>query len=69
MSKHWSTAFAGRELSEIEFARFYHQRFGHGTPGHAHLMIISQLSRLVDELCNINPDLTETPDVANKPTA
>jgi hypothetical protein len=60
MSKHWSTAFAGRELSEIEFARFYHQRFGHGTPGHAHL---------VDELCNINPDLTETPDVANKPTA
>lgn len=47
---HWTEAFSGRELMEIQFARVYHGEFGHGTPGHLHLMLISQLSKIIDEL-------------------
>jgi hypothetical protein len=55
-AKHWTTEFAGRELEEIKFARMYHQEFNHGTPGHLHLLLISQLSRLVDVLSGRDPD-------------
>lgn len=53
---HWTETFAGRELEEIKFARTYHQRYGHGTPGHLHLLLISQLSRQVDILMGRDPD-------------
>lgn len=53
---HWTEAFAGRELEEIKFARTYHQRYGHGTPGHLHLLFISQLSRQVDILMGRDPN-------------
>jgi len=53
---HWTEAFAGRELEEIKFARTYHQCYGHGTPGHLHLLIISQLSRQVDILMGRDPN-------------
>ena len=55
-AQHWTEAFAGRELEEIKFARTYHQRYGHGTPGHLHLLIISQLSRQIDILNGRDPN-------------
>lgn len=55
-TQHWTESFAGRELEEIKFARTYHQRYGHGTPGHLHLLIISQLSRQIDILAGRDPN-------------
>lgn len=51
---HWTEAFAGHELMEIQFARIYHSEFGHGTPGHLHLVLISQLSQIIDGLSGRN---------------
>jgi hypothetical protein len=53
---HWSENYGGRELQEIKFARTYHQRYGHGTPGHLHLLLISQLSRQIDILLGRDPN-------------
>lgn len=53
MKDNWLDEFTEREQKEIDFALMYVQNYGHGTPGHTHLMIIAQLARLLDRQRNL----------------
>lgn len=46
----WKVNLGERELKEIEFARVYASKFGHGTDGHNRLILLAKLADLLDEL-------------------
>ena len=46
--RRWIETLDAREQQEINFARLYHAHYGHGTPGHLHLILIAKLAALLD---------------------
>lgn len=55
----WLDEFDGREQKSIDFARLYAAQYGHGDPGHLHLLIIAKLAALLDrEILGITTEYT-----------
>lgn len=53
----WMDEFAEREQKSIDHARLYAAQYGHGDPGHMHLMVIAKLAELLDrELVGIKTE-------------
>lgn len=51
----WRDRLDSRQQKEVDFAGVYVAEFGHGTPGHNHLVLINKLSGLLDESADPSP--------------
>lgn len=69
VTKSWRMELPERQQSEIEFAEFYATHLAHGTDGHARLILIRDLARLLDLATGTDNSIESTSDAEADPVA